>query len=92
MAELIGGFTVQEYAQLSGSVIFEARNGLLASIEFGEIALKELDPSHRAYAHVAAALNAAERAFAVVKHFDHEFLRRRLEAQKLRSNIPEPKD
>lgn len=81
MDDLIDGFTVEEYVRFSGSVIFEARNGLLASVEFGEIALKELDPSHPAYAHVAAALQVAKRAFAVVKHFDHEFLRRRQERE-----------
>lgn len=92
MDDLIGGVTVEEYVRSSASVIFAARNGLCASVGFGDLALKELDPSHPAFAHVAAALESAGRAFATVKQFDHEFLRRREEAEKLKLNLREAKD
>ena len=63
----------------------------MASVGFGEPALKELHTSHPAFAHVVAAQKASERTYAVVKQFDRKFFRRRQEAEKL-SNIPETKD
>jgi hypothetical protein len=81
MDDPIRGYTVEEYASLTRGVIFEIRNFLGASVGFGELAQQDLDPSHPAFAHVAQALQAAQRAYAVVRQFDHEFHRRRLEPQ-----------
>jgi hypothetical protein len=83
----ISSFTVEEYVSLTGSLIFEVRNDLVASVGYGDLAPKALDPSHPAFTHVAAALKSAERAFAAVKQFDHEFYRRRQEAEKRKTDI-----
>jgi hypothetical protein len=78
----MNGFTPDEYVGLTQSVIFEVRNFLVASIGYGELTLRELDPSHPAYVHCSAALHAAEAAFAAVKRFDHEAHRRGFPAAK----------
>jgi hypothetical protein len=77
MNNLIGGFTIEEYIHLTGS------------LTFGDLAQKELQPSHPASAHVATALKLAERAFAALKQFDREFYRRSLEAQKQQTDVPD---
>jgi hypothetical protein len=77
----IRGFTIEQYASLIQGVIFEIRNFVGASVGYGGLALEELDPSHPAYAHVAQALRAAQTARNVVSQFDHEFHRRRKEAE-----------
>jgi hypothetical protein len=89
MNNLIGGFTIEEYIHLTGSLIFEVRNCLAGSVGFGEPAQKELQPSHPASAHVATALKSAERAFAALKQFDREFYRHSLEAQKQQTDVPD---
>lgn len=82
MDDPIRGFTIDEYASLTRGVIFEVRNCLTVSVGFGDLARKELDPSHPAFAHVARALQAAERASTAVGQFDREFHRRRREPEK----------
>jgi len=81
MDDPIRGFTIEEFASLIRGVIVEIRNSVGASVGFGELAQKELEPSHPAFAHVAKALQAAQRARAVVGQFDREFHRRRNEAK-----------
>ena len=66
------GFTSEEFARLTHGLIFEMSNGLVACVGFGELAQKELDPSHPAYAHVTRALKAAERLSATVKQCETE--------------------
>lgn len=88
MDDLIDGFTVDDYVRATTSVIFEARNGLMACIGFGNLGLQELHSSHAAFAHVAAALEAAERTYATIKQFDREFIHRKQEVENLESNIP----
>lgn len=77
----ICGFTIAEFASLIRGVIFEIRNSIGASVGCGELAQKELEPSHPAFAHVAKALKGAERARTVVGQFDREFHRRRSEVR-----------
>jgi len=89
MEDLIRGFTIDEYVHVTGSLIFEVRNCLVGCVAYGELAQKELEPSHPAFTHVATALKLAERAFDVVKQFDREFYRRRLEAEKLKTGAPD---
>jgi hypothetical protein len=81
MDDPIRGFTIEEYASLIRGVIFEIRGSVVASVGYGELAQKELEASHSAFAHVAKALQAAQRAMAVVQQFDREFHRRRNEAK-----------
>ena len=50
---------------------------------------KNWSPRTRLSHHVATALKLAERAFDVVKQFDREFYRRRLEAEKLKTGAPD---
>jgi hypothetical protein len=79
MSDPIRGFTIEEYANITGGVIFEVRNCLVAIVGYSELAKKELDSSHPAFSHVAKVLQAGERAFATVKQFDREFHRCRNE-------------
>ena len=88
MRDPIRGFTIEEYAHITGGVIFEVRNCLLAIVGYSELATKELDPSHPAFSHVTNVLQAGERAFAAVRQFDHEFHRRRNEAEGPSRNEP----
>ena len=81
MNDPIRGFTIEEYAGITGGVIFEVRNALMACIGYGELAKESLDSSHPAFSHITKALQAAERARAVVGQFDCEFHRRRNEAE-----------
>ena len=83
MGNLTGGFTVEEYVALTRSLIFEVRNSLLATVGFGDLARKELERSHPAFKYVEQSLQEAERAFAAVKQFDHEYYRRKQEAESL---------
>jgi hypothetical protein len=78
MSDPIRGFTIEEYANITGGVIFEVRNCLMA---YSELAKNELDPSHPAFSHVTKVLLAGERAAATVGQFDREFHRRRNEAE-----------
>lgn len=80
MIDPIRGFTIEEYANITGGVIFEVRNALMAIVGYSELANKELDPSHPAFGHVAKVMKIAERAGALVKTFDREFHRRTNEA------------
>lgn len=88
MSDAIRGFTIEEYAKITGGVIFEVRNCLLAIVGLSELAMKKLDPSHPAFSHVAKVLQAGERAFATVGQFDREFHRRRNEAEGARREEP----
>ena len=81
MSDPIRGFTIEEYANITGQVIFEVSNCLSAIVGYSELAKKELDPSHPAFSHVAKVLQAGEGAFATVGHFGREFHRRRIEAE-----------
>lgn len=77
MDDPIRGFTIEEFASLIRQVMFELRGSVVATAGYGELAQRELEPSHPAYAHVAKALKAAQRAMDVVQQFDREFHRRR---------------
>jgi len=92
MDDLTGGLTLEEYVRMTTAVLFEVRNAATASVGYGDLALKALQTSHPAFAHVSAAHKNAERTYAAVKGFDREFLRRQDEAERLKSNIPEEKD
>jgi hypothetical protein len=81
MDDPIRGFTIEEFAKLIREVMFEIRGSVVTSAGYGELAQGELEPSHPAYAHVAKALKAAQRAVDVVQQFDREFHRRRNEAK-----------
>lgn len=89
MTNLTGGFTVEEYVELTHSLIFEVRNCLMVTVGFGDLAKKELKRSHPAFTHVAQGLQAAERAFAAVKEFDREYYRRKQEAENRETNLPD---
>jgi len=92
MDDLTGGLTLEEYVRMTTAVLFEARNAAMASVGYGELALKELQISHPAFAHVSAAHKNAERTYAAVKGFDREFFQRKHEVARLKPNIPEAKD
>ena len=49
MEDLIRGFTIDEYVHVTGSLIFEVRNCLVGCVGYGELAQKELEPSHPAF-------------------------------------------
>ena len=73
MDDPIRGFTIEEFASITGGLIFEVRNCLMAIVGYSELAKKELDPSHPAFAHVAKVLQVGERGFAAVGQFDRSF-------------------
>ncbi len=81
MDDPILGFTIEEYAGLVRGVIFEIRNSVGPSLRYVELAQEELEPLHPAFAHLAQALQAAQRGRDVVEQFDQEYHRRRREAQ-----------
>ena len=88
MDDPIRGFTIEEYANLMQGVIFEIRNSVGPSLWYAQLAQEELDPSHPAFAHLAQAVRAAQRARDVVQQFDHYFHRRRREAEQQKSGQP----
>ncbi len=88
MDDPIRGFTIEEFASITGGLIFEVRNCLMAIVGYSELAKKELDPSHPAFAHVAKVLQVGERGFAAVGQFDQEFHRRRNEARGTKEEQP----
>jgi hypothetical protein len=88
MDDPILGFTIQEYAGLVRGVIFEIRSSVDPSLRYLQLAQEELEPSHPAFAHLARALRAQQRARDVVEQFDHEFHRRRREAELPKSGEP----
>ena len=61
-------------------LVFEISNILTASVGYGELAKKNLDSSHPAFSDVTNALQAAERARAVVQRVGDEWRRRRLKS------------
>lgn len=81
MSDSIRGFTIEEYATITGELIFMVRNYLMAIVGYSELAEQEIDPLHPAFSHVAKVRQAAERASAAVREFDRDFHRRRKEAE-----------
>lgn len=66
--------------RLLGVLVFEVSNTLTASVGYGELAKENLDSSHPAFSHVTNALQAAERARAMVQRVSDEWRRSRLKA------------
>jgi hypothetical protein len=79
MRDPLGGFTIEEYVNITGHVIFEVRNCLAAILGYSELANEEMDPSHPAFSHLTKVHQISERAFATVKEFDREMYGRRNE-------------
>lgn len=88
MSDPIRGFTIEEYATITGQLIFEVRNYLMTIVGYSELAEKKLDPSHPAFLHVMKVLQFGERAYATVQQFDRDFHRRRNEAEATRGDQP----
>ncbi len=75
MDDSMSGLTTE---RLLEGVLFEVSNVLVASVGYGQLAKENLDSSHPAFSHVTNALQAAERARAVVQRVGDEWRRRRL--------------
>lgn len=68
---------------LLDALLFNVGNLLVTSVGSGQIAKQRLDPSHPAFSLVTEALEASERANAVLRQIGDEWLRRK------RANSPD---